>query len=284
MGKVQHGFRQVHLDFHTGPHIPDVAASFDPKEFVRVVKAAHVDSVTVFAKCHHGHLYFNTEHPARHPALPKELDLLRAQVDALHAEGIRAPIYISVLWDEFAANLHPEWLVVNPDGTLQNVMVFVKSGVEGMTFQTPSEPVIIDQKDCRYIPHVFTMMVNQPLKIKNSDATLHNIHAWAEKNTPFNIGQPVQGMETTKSFNKEEVPLPIRCDVHKWMSSYVGVFSHPFHTVTREAGSFELKLPPGKYEIVAWHEKYGTQTATVEVADGEKKEINFTFKETTTAD
>lgn len=117
MAKVQHGFRQVHLDFHTSPHIPDVAANFDAKEFARIVKAAHVDSVTVFAKCHHGHLYFNTEHPARHPTLPKELDLLRAQIDALHAEGIRAPIYISVLWDEFAANMHPEWLVVNPDGT-----------------------------------------------------------------------------------------------------------------------------------------------------------------------
>ena len=167
---------------------------------------------------------------------------------------------------------------VNADGTLGNVIVYVKSGIEGMTFKAPTEPVVIDQVECHYVPHVFTMMVKQPLKIKNSDSTLHNIHAWAEKNTPFNIGQPVQNMETQKTFDKEEMPLPIRCDVHKWMGAFVGVFTHPFHTVAKDGGTFELMLPAGKYEIVAWHEKLGTQTQTVEVKDNEKKELNFTFK------
>jgi hypothetical protein len=168
--------------------------------------------------------------------------------------------------------------VVVSDGGLENVIVYVKSGIEGMTFSKPAQPVVIDQQGCRYHPHVFTMMTNQPLEIRNSDSTLHNIHAWAEKNTPFNIGQPVKDMKTVKTFDKEEMPLPIRCDVHRWMGAFVGVFSHPFHTVSKQGGTYELKLPPGKYEIVAWHEKYGTQTQTLEVKDNEKKDLSFTFK------
>ena len=111
--------RMVHLDFHTGPQVPDVGKDFNPKEFARTFKEARVDSVTVFAKCHHGHLYYETKHPARHPSLPKGLDLLGEQVEALHSAGIRAPIYISVQCDEFAANTRPEWIVVLPDGKLR---------------------------------------------------------------------------------------------------------------------------------------------------------------------
>jgi hypothetical protein len=109
--------RQIHLDFHTGPAIPDVGADFDAREFARTMKRAHVNSVTVFAKCHHGHLYYNTKHPARHPGLKPGLDLLAGQVEALHREGIRAPIYISVQCDEFAANTHPEWIALNANNT-----------------------------------------------------------------------------------------------------------------------------------------------------------------------
>jgi hypothetical protein len=163
------------------------------------------------------------------------------------------------------------------DGGLENVIVFVQNAPSA-SYPTPSEPVLIDQQNCRYTPHVFTMQVNQPMKIKNSDATLHNIHAWAEKNMPFNIGQPVQNMETTKTFTTEEVPLPIRCDVHKWMGAFVGVFSHPYHTVSKSGGTYELKLPAGNYEIVAWHELYGQQSQMVTVADNETKDLAFTFK------
>jgi hypothetical protein len=109
--------RQVHLDFHTSPHIPGVGVDFDAREFAQTMKRAHVNSVTVFAKCHHGQLYYATEHPARHPGLPAGLDLTGEQVAALHAEGIRAPVYISVLLDEFAANAHPEWIARNIDGS-----------------------------------------------------------------------------------------------------------------------------------------------------------------------
>jgi hypothetical protein len=169
--------------------------------------------------------------------------------------------------------------VVVSDGGLENVIVYVKSGLPaGASYPAPTSAVEIDQHNCHYEPHVFTMQANQPIKIKNSDMTLHNIHAWAEKNAPFNIGQPVKDMETTKTFDKPELPLPIRCDVHKWMGAFVGVFDHPFHAVSKGGGSYELKLPAGKYEIAAWHEKYGEQTQMVEVMDGGKVDLNFTFK------
>jgi hypothetical protein len=108
--------RQIHLDFHTSPHIPGVGADFDARQFAGTMKKAHVQSVTVFAKCHHGHLYIATRHPARHPTLAPGLDLTGSQVRALHRLGIRAPIYISVLFDEFAAAIHPEWVARNAQG------------------------------------------------------------------------------------------------------------------------------------------------------------------------
>ncbi len=110
-------YRQVHLDFHTGPWLPEIGSEFNAAEFARTMKAAHVNSVTVFAKCHHGHLYYDSDRPERHPNLPRRLNLLNEMVAALHAEGIRAPIYISVQCDEYAANTHPEWLARNLDGS-----------------------------------------------------------------------------------------------------------------------------------------------------------------------
>lgn len=110
-------FRQIHLDFHTAPQIPGIGVEFDPVDFARTMKAAHVNSVTVFAKCHHGHLYYRTDRPERHPGLAPGLDLTRDQVEALHAEGIRAPIYISLQVDEYAANTRPEWVARNPDSS-----------------------------------------------------------------------------------------------------------------------------------------------------------------------
>jgi hypothetical protein len=110
-------FRQIHLDFHTSEHIPDVGRDFDARAFARQMKRARVNSVTVFAKCHHGLLYYNTARPERHPGLKKGLDLLGQQIDALHREGIRAPIYLSVQCDEYAANAHPEWVAREADSS-----------------------------------------------------------------------------------------------------------------------------------------------------------------------
>jgi hypothetical protein len=106
-------FRQIHLDFHTSGLIPGIGSRFDAKEFAQAFKSAHVDSVTVFSKCHHGYSYHPTKVGEMHPHL--EFDLLRAQVDALHAVGINAPIYLTATWDELAATTHPEWRTVSID-------------------------------------------------------------------------------------------------------------------------------------------------------------------------
>jgi hypothetical protein len=170
-------------------------------------------------------------------------------------------------------------VVINDDGTLQNVFVYVKEGADKWSYATPAEAVVLDQHGCLYQPHVIGLMVNQPLKIKNSDPTLHNIHPQPKLNEQFNLAQPVQNMETTKTFTKPEVMIPVKCDVHRWMESYIGVLTHPFHSVSGTDGTFTLKnLPAGTYTIEAWHEKFGAQTQSITVADNQAAEANFTFK------
>ncbi len=174
--------------------------------------------------------------------------------------------------------LMTEDVVVNADGTLRNVFVYVKSGLEGKTYEPPKDPVTIDQKGCQYWPHVFGMQAKQKMLIKNSDDTLHNIHALPTINDEFNKGQPAGSPEIPKTFTKPEVMVHFKCDVHPWMSAYVGVLDHPFYSVTGEAGTYSIKgLPAGEYEIVAWHEKYGEQSAKVKVGDGESKTADFKF-------
>jgi len=173
-----------------------------------------------------------------------------------------------------------ETYIVGSDGkTLGNVFVYVKDGLGNYVFDTPTDTAKIDQKECRYHPHVFGMRVGQPLEIVNSDPTLHNIHAMPKANSEFNNGQPIQGMKMTHTFDKKEVMVPFKCDVHGWMNAYVGVLDHPYFAVTDTNGKFELKsLPPGTYTLEAWHEKLGTQTASVTLGAKESKDVTFTFK------
>ena len=174
--------------------------------------------------------------------------------------------------------VYPQDVVVNANNTLQWVLVYVKEGVSG-SYPAPTEPVTLDQQGCQYRPHVFGIQAGQPLKILNSDGTLHNIHAMPQKNAEFNIGQPFKGMETVKKFDSPEVAVRFKCDVHKWMGAYSGVFNHPFYAVTNDQGTFEIKnLPPGNYVIEAWHEKYGPQTQNVTISGAEGKSLDFTFK------
>jgi hypothetical protein len=187
--------------------------------------------------------------------------------------------------DPVCTKLHPEPVyaeeVLVTDGKLQNVFVWVKEGLEKYTFTPPAEPGTLNQEGCHYMPHVSGLMVNQKLKIVNSDPTLHNIHCWAEQNPQFNVGQPIKGMETEKSFAVPEVMIHFKCDVHKWMSSYIGIVPHPYFGVTGQDGTYTLKnLPPGEYTIEAWHEKFGTKSQKITVGDKETKEADFSFAAT----
>ena len=169
-------------------------------------------------------------------------------------------------------------VVVNPNNTLQYVFVYVKKGLEGKKFPTPTEKKTIDQRGCMYTPHIFGVMVNQPIEITNSDGTLHNIHALPTNSKQFNIAQPKQGMKTVQKFDKSEVMVKVKCEVHNWMASYVGVLDHPFYAVSDDKGNFSIKnLPAGEYELEAWHEKYGVQTMKVTVGASDTKTADFTF-------
>ena len=163
------------------------------------------------------------------------------------------------------------------DGGLNNVFVYVKEGVSG-SYPAPAEAVELDQLGCRYQPHVIGLQVGQSLRISNSDAVLHNINTRPTTNRAFNISQPQAGMETSRDFSRAEVMIPVKCDVHGWMSGYIGVVDHPYHDVSSGSGEFSLAgLAPGTYTIEAWHEVYGASTQEVTVGDAEMAEITFTF-------
>jgi hypothetical protein len=169
--------------------------------------------------------------------------------------------------------------VVVANGRLANVFVYVKEGPPvGAGYDAPSTPVTIDQDGCLYHPRVSGVMVNQPIAITNSDSLLHNIKAVPRANRPFNISQPAAGMATTRTFGTPEVMVPLECNVHGWMHAYVGVLPHPFFAVSGADGSFSITgLPPGTYTLEAWHEKFGTLTATATVTGAAPQTADFTF-------
>lgn len=180
------------------------------------------------------------------------------------------------VWQERGESPVTQGVTVS-DGHLAHVFVYVKEGLEGMDFPTPRQAAVIDQRGCRYEPHVSGVMVGQTLTFRNSDGLLHNVNATPEQNRPFNFSQPVN-METSRTLAQAEVAVPIRCDVHGWMRAFVGVTTHPYHAVSDGSGSFSLQdLPPGEYVIEAWHSRLGTQEQTVTVETGGTAEVSFTF-------
>ena len=172
-----------------------------------------------------------------------------------------------------------EVLLVGPGNGLQNAFVYVKDGLGDHKFTAPQTPVVLNQKGCKYTPHVFGVQVGQPVIILNSDPTLHNVHAIPKANAEFNFGQSLKGMKTTRTFDKPEVMVPFRCDVHGWMASYGGVLAHPYYAVSNADGTFEIKgLPAGTYTIEVWHERLGTQTTKVTVDGKSGATANVAFK------
>jgi hypothetical protein len=179
------------------------------------------------------------------------------------------------------APLRSETLVQHKDGGVQNVFVYLKSGVPEKAYTPPDEPVVLDQIGCHYVPHVFGIMKNQALEVRNSDATSHNIHALPKTNEEFNFSQPKKGSKDIVRFDKVELMLPIKCDVHSWMKAYGFVMSHPFFDVSDAEGSYTIKdVPPGKYVIQVWHErkKLGKLSEEIDVGETDLASIDFEYK------
>jgi Carboxypeptidase regulatory-like domain len=193
------------------------------------------------------------------------------------------PKLISMSADPSCAKQHSspvfaQEVMTDSKGDLQNVIVFVSEGLGDRTFDPPTQPVVVEQKGCMYMPHVLAVRANQPLHVVNDDPTSHNIHPTPANNREWNKAEP-PGSSVDESFAREEIAIPVKCNLHPWMHGYIAVFKHPYFAVTGKDGSFDLSsLPPGTYTIKAWHEKLGTSTQTITIGANQTKEISFVFK------
>ncbi|MDB4512926.1 PQQ-binding-like beta-propeller repeat protein [Akkermansiaceae bacterium] len=190
----------------------------------------------------------------------------------------RAPVHM----DESSRNLHKtqpldESILIGQSGGLANVFVYVKNPPPG-EYKTPGEPAILDQQGSIFTPRVQGVRVGQELLMKNGDPFIHNVRSLSRKNRQFNIAQPQGSPDREKTFDQAEGPITLKCDFHRWMEAHLWVMDHPFYAVTNAEGEFEiLDLPPGDYEISAWHEKLGEQSQEITVRKGGSVS-NFKFR------
>lgn len=174
------------------------------------------------------------------------------------------------------ADPQPSDAVVVNNGKLANVFVYVKNG-KGLA-PTFGSPAVLDQKGCRYVPHVMGLMVNQPLQILNNDNALHNVHPMPKNNEEWNESQMPRGQPIVKTFSHPELMMPITCNQHPWMRMYVNVMDNPFFTVSDSNGSFQINsLAPGEYTLVAIHEKFGQKEMHVTVSPKQTSKAEFVF-------
>ena len=194
---------------------------------------------------------------------------------ASHIDMSQDPICVKA----HSAPVTTEDVVVGANSGLANVVIYVSDGLAAQSVEPPTQPAVLEQKGCQYKPHVLALQANQKLSVVNSDETTHNIHPTPANNREWNMTQP-HGMPLEQSFARQEVAVPVKCNVHPWMRAYVAVLKNPYFAVSDKNGSFDIKnLPPGTYTITAWQEKFGTQTQKVTVGAGESKTIDFTFKQ-----
>ncbi len=170
--------------------------------------------------------------------------------------------------------------LVADGGKLANVFVYVKEGLGDRAFDVPKEAAVIDQKGCRYHPHVLGVMAGQNVDIRNDDDTTHNIHPTPKDNREWNESQPPKAAAIEKNFAREEVMLPVKCNQHPWMKMYINVVKTPFYAVTGTDGKYEIKgLPPGDYTLAFVQEKLGEQTQKVTLAAKDTKTVDQAFKQ-----
>ncbi len=169
-------------------------------------------------------------------------------------------------------------IVIGQNKTLQNVIIYIGKGRPEFKSIIDNTEVVIDQQSCTYHPKVVAAMVGQPVVFVNSDSIFHNVKTHTKENTSFNVGMPKKGQRLVRQFDKPEFVIHTKCSVHPWMSAYIGVFDHPWFSVTRENGEYILPgLSRGDYEIIAWHATLGTKTQNVTIEEGEDLNVDFTF-------
>ena len=175
-------------------------------------------------------------------------------------------------------NLTEQYLVA--DGKLANVYVYVKSGIPDATAPASTPPVVLDQKGCRYVPHVIALQQGGSVEFRNSDPTLHNIHTMPTQvgNDSIDLSETPMGQPQTEKFKSPEVMLPVRCNNHPWMSAFLNIASNRYFAITSKDGSFTIpNLPPGTYTLAAIHEKLGEQDLQITVLPKSSAAASFTF-------
>jgi plastocyanin len=189
------------------------------------------------------------------------------------------PAKIDMSQDSNCAGSNTAENIVVSGGHLENVFIYVKDGLGTRTFAVPTEAVTVKQSGCKYAPHVLGVMAGQPIKIVNGDPTTHNIHPTPKDNREWNESQAPQAPPLEKTFAREEILLPVKCNQHPWMRMFVNVVKNPFYAVSGPDGKFEIKgLPPGDYTIAFVHEKLGEQDQKVTLAAKDSKTVDVTFK------
>jgi plastocyanin len=177
--------------------------------------------------------------------------------------------------------------IVARRGRLASVFVYLKSGapLDELSFETPATPVTLDQRRCRFVPHVLGAQINQTIEVLNSDPTTHNVHQTPRLNSDWNQSQPMGAPPLIMHLTHAEIMVPIKCNQHPWMKAYVGVLAHPFFSVSNRNGSFRIEgLPPGQYELAAWHEVFGEKTIPITIAAGVEQNVRFDFDVKNTPD
>lgn len=232
----------------------------------------------------------STEHPSESKAVPANLTTVDPATAAsihgvVHFKGIPpAPVQIDMGMDagctiaNSQANFSQQYVVSK--GRFANVYVYIKQGLEGKNFATPPDPVVLDQKGCRYDPHVLALMAGQTLRVLNDDPTMHNVHAQpnAPSNRQWNMSQMPKGSPIETTFHDPEVMMPFKCNQHPWMKAYLNVAANPFYAISDAQGEFEIKgLPPGDYTVAAVHEDLGEQTQKITVGAKDSKTVDFTY-------
>jgi plastocyanin len=163
-------------------------------------------------------------------------------------------------------------------GKVQNAIVAIENGLGDRVFAVPETPVVIDQHGCMFDPRVAAAQVDQPIEFRNSDALPHNVHGEPAKSSSWNFSLGLKGATRKLDVDAAQPVIPIKCDIHPWMRAFLGVYDHPYFMVTGADGTFTLRdVPPGTYTLEAWHERFGTKTATVTLAPSETKTVAFTF-------
>jgi len=184
----------------------------------------------------------------------------------------------SVCAAKHQGTVYPETIVVNGNGSLRNVFVYVKTGLEGKNFAVPDQPVVLDQNGCMYQPHVLGVQTRQNVKVISSDNTTHNIHPLPQVNREWNVSQAPGAEPILRNFARPEATIPVKCNQHPWMRAYIHVIDHPFYAITGDDGSYKLEgLPPGDYEIEAVHEELGASTQKITVPAKGSATANFDF-------